>query len=95
MSDNAVKLHIEKVRSERFFDTFIVEGLSVEEMDAVLNARHNRQDDRDVLVEVMNQHENDSSYGQNIAEAWRCGYGIYGIRHFGGHLIVDVGNSCD
>jgi len=95
MSDNAVKLHIEKVRSERFFDTFIVEGLSVEEMNAVLNARQNGQDDRDVLVDVMNQHENDSWYGQNIAEAWRCGYGIYGIRHFGGHLIVDVGNSCD
>ena len=95
MSDNNVKLHIEKVSSDRFFDTFIVEGLSVEEMDAVLNARHNGQDDRDVLVDVMNQHENDSSYGQNIAEAWRCGYGIYGIRHFGGHLIVDVGNSCD
>ena len=95
MSDNAVKLHIEKFSSDRLFDTFIVEGLSVEEMDAVLNARQNGQDDRDVLVEVMNQHENDSSYGQNIAEAWRCGYGIYGIRHFGGHLIVDVGNSCD
>jgi hypothetical protein len=95
MSDNAVKLHIEKVSSDRFFDTFIVEGLSVEEMNAVLNARQNGQDDRDVLVEVMNQHENDSWYGQNIAEAWRCGYGIYGIRHFGGHLIVDVGNSCD
>lgn len=88
-------LHIEKVSSDRTFDTFIVEGLSVEEMDDVLTAHKHGKDDRDVLVNVMNKYKNDSSYGQNIAEAWRCGYGIYGIRHFGGHLIITVGNSCD
>jgi len=93
MSENI--LHIEKTSSDRTFDTFIVEGLSVAEMDLVLTARHYGKDDRDVLVDVMNKHKNDSSYGQNIAEAWRCGYGIYGIHHFGGHLIVTVGNSCD
>ena len=92
MSD---KLHIEKTYSDNYFDTFIVEGLSVEEMKQILDARKNGLDDRDVLVEVMSHHENDSSYGQNIAEGWRCGYGIYSIRHFGGQLLVQVGNSCD
>lgn len=84
-------LHIEKSSSDRCFDTFIVEGLSVEEMNTILNAN----DDRDALVMIMAKHDNDSSYGKNIAEAWRNGYGIYGIRHFGGHLIVTVGTSCD
>ena len=88
-------LHIEKSSSDRTFNTFIVEGLSVDEMNEILNARDNGFDERDILVEVMGKHENDSSYGNNIAECWRNGYGIYGIRHFGGHLIVTVGNSCD
>ena len=88
-------LHIEKSSSDRCFNTFIVEGLSVDEMNKILNARNNGFDERDVLVEVMSKHDNDSSYGKNIAESWRNGYGIYGIRHFGGHLIVTVGNSCD
>ena len=88
-------LHIEKSSSDRCFNTFIVEGLSVEEMNTILNARGNEKDERDVLVEVMSKHDNDSSYGKSIAEGWRNGYGIYGIRHFGEHLIVTVGNSCD
>ena len=88
-------LHIEKSYSDRCFDTYIVEGLSVEEMNKVLNARAEGKDDRDVLVEVMDQHDNDSWYGKNIAGAWKWGYGIYGIKHFGGHLLVKVGNSCD
>lgn len=88
-------LHIEKSSSDRCFNTFIVEGLSVDEMNKILNARDNGADERDALVEVMRKHDNDSSYGKNIAEGWRNGYGIYGIRHFRGHLIVTVGNSCD
>jgi len=89
------KLHIEKVSSDNCFSTFLVEGLSVEETDEILNASANGKDRRDVLVDVMSRHENDYPYGNNIAEGWRCGYGIYSIRHFGGHLIVQVGNSCD
>ena len=88
-------LHIVKEYSDNYFDTFSVEGLSVEEMNAVLNARDNGLDDCDVLVEVMSKHDNDSHYGKNIAEGWRRGYGIYGIRHVGGHLFVQVGNHCD
>ena len=88
-------LHIEKSSSDRYYNTFIVEGLSVEEMNKILNARDNGADERDALVEVMSKHDNDSSYGKNIAEGWKNGYGIYGIRHFGGNLIVTVGNSCD
>ena len=88
-------LHIEKTSSDRCFNTFAVEGLSVEEMNEILNARHNGKDDRNVLVDVMGRHDNDSSYGKNIAEGWRCGYGIYHIGHVGGTLLVEVGNSCD
>ena len=89
------KLHIEKTSSDRCFNTFMVEGLSVSEMNEIIDARSNGKDQRDVLVDVMGRHENDSSYGNNIAEGWRCGYGIYHIGHVGGHLFVEVGNSCD
>lgn len=88
-------LHIEKTHSDRYYNHFCVEGLSVSEMNEILDAGQNGKDQRDVLVEVMGRHDNDSSYGKNIAEAWRCGYGIYDIRHVGGHLFVQVGNSCD
>ena len=85
------KLHIEESSRDSTFTIFLIEGLSVDEVNEILKA----DDRRDALVEVMGRHENDSRYGNNIAEAWRCGYGIYGIRHFGGHLLVTVGNSCD
>lgn len=85
------KLHIETSSKDSTFTIYLVEGLSVDEVNEILKAN----DRRDALVEVMGRHENDSRYGRNIAEAWRCGYGIYGIRHFGGHLLVTVGNSCD
>ena len=88
-------LHIEKSYSDNYFDTFCVEGLSVKEMNEILTASENGLDRRDVLVTVMNKHDNDSSYGKNIAEGWRNGYGIYGISHVGGHLFVQVGNHCD
>ena len=88
-------LHIEKTSSDRWYDYYSVEGLSVEEIKQITEARANGKDDRDVLVEVMSKHDNDSSYGKNIAEGWRWGYGIYHIGHIGGHLLVEVGNSCD
>lgn len=88
-------LHIEKSYGDRYFNTFCVEGLSVKEINAILEARQNGLDERDVLVSVMSKHDNDSHYGKNIAEGWRRGYGIYDIRHVGGHLFVQVGNSCD
>ena len=89
------KLHIEKTSSDRYYDYYCVDGLSVKEMNEILKANQNGKDQRDVLVDVMGRHENDSAYGKNIAEAWRWGYGIYSIRHVGGHLFVEVGNSCD
>ena len=88
-------LHIVKTSSDRYYDHFSVEGLSVAEMNEILNANSNGKDRRDVLVDVMSRHKNDSSYGQNIAEGWRCGYGIYHIGHVGGHLLIEVGKSCD
>lgn len=88
-------LHIEKTYSDGTFNTFLVEGLSFDDLNEVLDAPEHGKDERDVLVDVMGRYENDSSYGSNIAEAWRNGYGIYGIRHFGGHLLIRVGMSCD
>lgn len=92
MSDT--KLHIEKSYSGCGIDTFLINGLSIEETNRILNAREQGKDDRDVLAEILDAHENDYRNG-NIGTCWRYGYGIYSIRHFGGHLIVEVGNSCD
>ena len=87
-------LHIEKIGTDRCFTQWLVEGLSIDEMNTILNMETTNEE-YDALVAIMGKHDNDSSYGKNIAEGWRNGYGIYGIRHFGGHLIVTVGSSCD
>ena len=90
----AEKLHIEKSYSGCGMDTYLITGLSVAETDRILNAKEGGKDDRDVLAEILDSHENDYRNG-NLGTCWRCGYGIYSIRHFGGHMIVEVGNSCD
>ena len=95
MTDTNSKLHIEKSYSGCGMDTFLITGLSVEETDRILNAADEGKDRRDVLAEILDAHPNDYRGGEKIGTAWRCGYGIYSIRHFGGHLIVEVGNSCD
>ena len=66
------------------YDTYSIEGLSVEEMNEILDRR------QDALVEILTRH----GY-PDTATAWKDGYGIYGIKHFGGHLLVQVGKSCD
>ena len=83
-------LHIEQVSKDRYFETKMITGLSVDEMKYILdgNGDGKRQDDR--LVEVMNKRTNSTMY-----DAWRYGYGIYSIRHVGGHLLVQVGTNCD
>ena len=87
-------LHIEKIGTDRCYIQWLVEGLSVEEMNTIIDTE-SFSEQCDCLVNIMGNHDNDSYYGKNIAEGWRRGYGIYDIRHFGGHLIVTVGNSCD
>ena len=87
------KLHIEKSYGDNVYDTYLVEGLSPEEVDSILNAKTWGEQCR-VLAELLDSHENDRGWG-NIGSCWGCGYGIYDIRHFGGHLMVKVGNSCD
>ena len=93
MADNTT-LHIEKSYSCCGIDTFLITGLSVLATDKILNAADEGRDQRDVLAEILDAHPNDYRNG-NLGTCWRCGYGIYSIRHFGGHLIVEVGNSCD
>lgn len=90
----AEKLHIEKSYSGCGMDTFLITGLSVAETNQILNAADEGKERRDVLAEILDAHPNDYRNG-NLGTCWRCGYGIYSIRHFGGHLIVEVGNSCD
>jgi len=90
-----MRLHIEKVSSDRYYDFYTVEGLTVDEMNYVIDGNGDGKIREDRLVEVMSKHDNDSWYGRSIADAWRWGYGIYSIRHIGGHLLIEVGNSCD
>ena len=78
-----MSLTIETVSKDRHYTTECITGLSVEEMNEVL-ANH------DALGEVMGKH----GFG-NTYQCWHNGYGIYSIRHIGGHLLVEIGNSCD
>lgn len=83
------KLNIEVMSKNRTFTDFIVEGLSVEEMNWILDPQNDGTTREDRLVETLNKHN------PTLGTSWSCGYGIYGINHFGGHLIVKVGNTCD
>lgn len=87
-------LHIEKQYSVCGQTTYLIEGLSVEEMNSVLGAS-SFEKQRDELAAILNSHENNLPYGKNIGTCWKCGYGIYNIRHFGGSLLVSIGSSCD
>ena len=83
------KLKVEKISSDRTFSDYTIEGLSVEEMNRIFDPQGDgsRQDDR--LQEILDAHN------PGLGTAWRCGYGIYSVRHVGGILMVKVGNSCD
>lgn len=76
-------LQIEEASRDRTYKTMCITGLSVEEMNEVL-------DNHDALGEVMEKYGMGSTY-----RCWHNGYGIYSIRHIGGHLLVEIGNSCD
>lgn len=78
-----MSITIETVSEDRHYTTKCITGLSVEEMNEVLN-------NHDALGEVMEKHGMGNTY-----ECWHNGYGIYSIRHIGGHLLVEIGNSCD
>ena len=96
MKQNDFKLHIDQDNTVRHssFTTYLVEGLSPKEMDSILNAP-SWDEKRNRVVELLNYYENDYQPGHTLGDCWGCGYGIYGIRHFGGCLLVDIGNSCD
>ena len=81
-------LKIETVSKDRYFDFITVEGLSVEEMKYVLEGNGDGKQMNDRLCVVMEKH------GKSIDD-WRWGYGIYSIKHIGGHLLVEIGNNCD
>lgn len=83
-------LEFEKVSHNHTFTTECISGLSVEEMDYILDGNGDGKDIDDRLCETLNKRTNSTMY-----DAWRYGYGIYGIKHFGGHLLVTIGNSCD
>lgn len=85
-----IELKIEEVSSDRYFDFITIEGLSVEEMNYIIDGNGDGKDKNDRFVDVMTKHGKG-----NAAEAWRWGYGIYSIKHIGGHLLIEVGNNCD
>ena len=82
-------LKIEKQYADRLSTTILVEGFSPEEMNEILNPKKH-DDGRNALCDLLEKH----GYG-STAKSWHNGYGIYDIRHFGGHLIVKIGNNCD
>lgn len=88
------KLHIEKQYSYPGMDTFLVTGFSPDEMDNILRSE-TWEKQRDLLADLLCKYENNTHYGTSIGKVWKCGCGIYGIRHFGGNLLVTVGSSCD
>ena len=74
---------LEQAYKDNTFTTMCIDGLSVDEMNEIL-AHH------DSLGKIMTRHGMGGTYS-----CWHNGYGIYGIRHVGGHLFVQIGNSCD
>ena len=91
--DNMERLHIEESSHEKHFVTMCVEGLSVSEMNEIIDM-DSFEEKCDALCRVMGKHENDSKIGRNIANVWYRGNGIYSIRHVGGHLFVRIGKNC-
>ena len=75
---------IEEVAHDRTFTTMCISGLSVAEVNEILDGR------ADALCDVLERHGEGS-----LATCWKCGYGIYSIRHCGENVFVQIGNSCD
>lgn len=84
------KLHIQR----EYGCTYSIEGLSPKEMDSILNAETWDQK-RNTLTDLLDKHDNDYQPGHSLGTCWGCGYGIYDIRHVGGHLFVTTGSTCD
>lgn len=79
MSDLIIQQEFE----DNTYRTMSIEGLSPDEMDAIL-ANHDR------LADAMEAHG-----ALNTYVCWHNGYGIYRISHVGGILFVKIGKSCD
>jgi hypothetical protein len=82
MKDNDIT--IKEEYRDRCFTTLCIDGFSVEEMNEILAKRET------ALGEIMYNHGMGGTF-----QCWKCGYGIYSISHVGGHLFVQIGNSCD
>ena len=77
-------LTIEEAFRDRCYTTYIINGFSPDEVSKILDGG------REVLCNLLVKH----GYA-NTAITWHNGYGIYEIRHCGGHLLVKTGSSCD
>ena len=77
-------MKIEPVSKDWLYTTMCISGLTVAEMNDILTRGE------DALGEVMALHGAEGAF-----TCWKCGYGIYSIRHCGGDLFVQIGNSCD
>lgn len=73
-------LKIEKQFESRKTETYLIYGLSVQEMNELLTPNGGKWEDS--FERILNYHGCDGT-------AWRR-KGLYGIKHFGGHLIVMV-----
>lgn len=71
------ELQIERVAHDKCYDTLMITGLSVKEMNFILGYESNVVYRAERLRETMNK------YNKNIGE-------IHSVRHIGGHLLVQV-----
>ena len=92
MSDK--KLHIERHMSYNGMNEYLISGLTPKDMDSILDSK-TWDEQRNRLVKLLDEYDNDYQPGHTLGTCWGCGYGIYDIRHFGGHLIVETGSTCD
>ena len=88
MSGNG-DLKVERTSSDRTFDYYTIEGFTVEEMKYILDGNGDGTSSDDRFVELMEKH------GYKGWKDTQIGYGIYSVRHVGGHLFVMTGRNCD
>ena len=81
-------LKVELQYSDSTYNTYLIEGLSVKEQNTILNS-DSFSEMKSILADILDE------YKPGLGTRWHNGYGIYGINHFGGNLLVKVGRSCD
>lgn len=83
------QLEIEVSSRDKTFTNYLVRGLTVEEMNMIFDPQDTNNSRTDMAADIIEQHN------PGLGKQWKCGYGIWDVKHFGEYLLVQVGNSCD